>query len=275
MSEQVLVVIGVGGMGEAVARRLGAGRTVVLGDVSEQTLRRVAASLGDDGFQVITQQVDVTARDSVRQFVDAAAKAGRITQVVHTAGLSPVQASTEKVLRVDLYGVAAILEEFGAAVAPGGAGVIIASMAAHLSGGLSPEQERALMKTPAEELLRLPFLQPSHVSDSGHAYAIAKRANVLRVLEASVAWGRRRARINSISPGIISTAMGQEELKGPDGQKMRAMLSVSPMGRLGSSSDIAAAAAFLLGPDASFVTGTDLLVDGGVVAALKTGRLEG
>lgn len=273
MSEQVLVVVGAGGMGEAIARRLGAGRTVCLGDVNEQTLHRVAASLEGDGFKVVARQIDVTSRDSVCRFVDAAGKAGAIVQVAHTAGLSPVQAPAEAILRVDLYGVAVVLEEFGAVVAPGGAGVVIASMAGHMAQGLPAHHEQALMKTPADALLHLPFLQPAQVTSPAMAYGISKRANALRVLEASATWGQRGARINSISPGVIATPMGQQELAGPSGQLMRGLVSASATGRLGTASDIAAATAFLLGPDASFITGIDLLVDGGVIAALKSGRL--
>ena len=267
---QVLVIIGAGGMGEAVARRLGQGRTVLLADIGEQTLKRAEAVLTGEGLTVVTHAVDVTSADSVGELAVVARELGEVTQVVHTAGLSPVQASVEAILAVDLLGVALVLDAFAPVIAPGGAGVVIASMAGHLTVPLTPEQERALATTPAAELLQLPFLASDLVTEAGAAYGIAKRANHLRVMAASTAWGRRGARINSVSPGVISTAMGQAELAGPDGEFMRRLIDMSGTGRLGTPGDIACATAFLLGPEATFITGTDLTVDGGVVAAART-----
>jgi NAD(P)-dependent dehydrogenase (short-subunit alcohol dehydrogenase family) len=269
MSRDVVVVIGVGGMGRAIARRLGSGRAVVLADVSEQALG-VADLLRDEGHDVTQARVDVTDRASVAAVADTAAALGRVTHVVHTAGLSPVQASSEAILRVDLLGVAIVLDEFARVVAPGGAGLVIASMAGHLSIRLPAHQEKALATTPTDELLALPFLAPDAVGVPGFAYSVAKRANVLRVQAAAGPWGERGARVNSISPGIISTSMSQQELASESGDQMRMLLGLSPVKRLGTPDDIAAAAEFLLDPRAaSFVTGTDLLVDGGAVAAVR------
>lgn len=274
MANDVVVVIGVGGMGEAIARRQGPGRQLLLADFDERVLTRAADSLRGDGYAVTAQQVDVSDRASVAALADEAAGLGAVTQVVHTAGLSPVQASVEAILRVDLLGVAYALEELGRVVAPGGAGVVIASMAGTMAAGQFPaEMEAALAVTATPELASLPFLQPAAVPNSGAAYGIAKRCNQLRVQTASLSWGARGARVNSISPGVISTAMGQQELSGESGAMMRAMVDASATHRLGTPSDIAAAAAFLLGPDSTFVTGTDLLVDGGVVAAIRSGAL--
>jgi NAD(P)-dependent dehydrogenase (short-subunit alcohol dehydrogenase family) len=267
---QVLVIIGAGGMGEAVARRLGPGRTVLLADIGEQTLKRAEAVLTGEGLTVVTHAVDVTSADSVGELAVVARELGEVTQVVHTAGLSPVQASVEAILAVDLLGVALVLDAFAPVIAPGGAGVVIASMAGHLTVPLTPEQERALATTPAAELLQLPFLASDLVTEAGAAYGIAKRANHLRVMAASTAWGQRGARVNSVSPGVISTAMGQAELAGPDGEFMRQLIGMSGTGRVGTPGDIAGATAFLLGPEATFITGTDLTVDGGVVAAART-----
>ena len=200
---------------------------------------------------------------------DRAAELGSVTEVVHTAGLSPVQAPAPAILAVDLLGVALVLEEFGRVVSPGGAGVVISSMAGHLAAPLDAEQKQALAHTPADELLDLPLL--GQVTSAAAGYGLAKRANHLRVQAASGTWGRRGARINSISPGIISTPMGQQELAGDSGTAMRTMIDASAAGRLGTPADIAAATAFLLGPDSTFVSGTDLLVDGGVVAVLRAG----
>lgn len=264
----VAVVIGAGGMGQAIARRLGSGRKVLLGDLNEESLTTTAELLRGEGHDVTTRRVDVSDRDSVAALADAADALGRVTQVAHTAGLSPVQASAEAVLRVDLLGVALVLDEFARVIAPGGAGVVIASMAGHMMPALPTEQEQALAATPAAQLLDLPFLSPDALGAEG-AYALAKRANILRVRAATTPWGEGGARINCISPGIISTPMGQEELAGSSGESMRAMVAMSGTGRVGTPEDIADAVAFLLGPQAGFITGTDLLVDGGVVAAMR------
>lgn len=273
MSE-VLVVIGTGGMGEAISRRLGTGRTVLLADFNESALNRVASTLHSDGYRVHPVHVDVSDRQSVASLAREAANLGPVKAVAHTAGLSPAQAPVDAILGVDLAGVAFVLDEFERVIAPGGAGVIIASMAGSLAAGTLPaEIEAALARTPADDLLALSFLQGAAVPNPGAAYSIAKRANQLRVQAASLTWGARGARVNSISPGVISTAMGRQELSGDPGATMRAMIESSGTRRLGTSADIAAAAAFLLGPDSSFITGTDLLVDGGVVAAARSGAL--
>ncbi|GAA4057159.1 SDR family oxidoreductase [Streptomyces shaanxiensis] len=269
MARNVLVVIGVGGMGQSIARRQGAGRKVLLADFDEQVLSTTAQALRGEGYDVVTSPVDVSSRASVAALADLAAELGSVTEVVHTAGLSPVQAPAAAILAVDLLGVALTLEEFGRVIAPGGAGVVISSMAGHLAAPLDAEQERVLARTPADELLDLPFV--SEVTSGAVGYGLAKRANHLHVQAAAGTWGRRGARINSISPGVISTPMGQQELAGDSGTAMRAMVDASATGRLGTPADIAAAAAFLLGPDSGFVSGTDLLVDGGVVAVLRAG----
>jgi NAD(P)-dependent dehydrogenase (short-subunit alcohol dehydrogenase family) len=272
MSNDVLVIIGVGGMGVAIARRCGAGRTIVLADINAEGLDATAAALAEDGHHVLTQPVDVTSRESVATVAAAATAAGRVKSVVHTAGLSPQQASAKAVLAVDLLGVALSLEEFGKVIEPGGAGVVIASMAGHLMPPPDPEVTRQLATLPAEELLGLEVC--STITSSQMAYPFAKRANQIRVAAAAGSWGQRGARINSISPGVISTAMGRLELDSESGTLMRAMVDNSGLRRMGTPEDIAAATEFLLGPSASFVTGTDLLVDGGVVAAISTGTID-
>lgn len=269
MDEDVVAVLGAGGMGRAIARRVGSGRKVLLADFDEATLDTAADLLRGEGHDVATRVVDVSGRDSVVSLVDAAADLGRVTHVAHTAGLSPVQASTEAILRVDLFGVALVLDEFSRIIAPGGAGVVIASMAGHSSAGLTAEQEKALAATPVQELLALPFLASETMGAPGSAYALAKRANVLRVQAAAGVWGERGARVNSISPGVISTPMGRQELASQNGEQMRAMVGMSAAKRFGTPDDVAAAAAFLLDQQAGFITGTDLLVDGGVTAAVR------
>jgi NAD(P)-dependent dehydrogenase (short-subunit alcohol dehydrogenase family) len=273
MNREVLVVIGAGGMGQAIARRQASGKAILLADFDEETLKAAADALRGDGHDVTVAATDVSAPDSVQALAATAASLGRVTQVAHTAGLSPVQAPAAAILRVDLLGTALVLDEFAKIIEPGGAGVAIASMAAHMGVPLTADQEHALASTPSAELLRLPFANPEAVTDPGAAYGVAKRGNVLRVQAASASWGRRGARINSISPGVIATPMGRAELGAASGPMMRQLIGASATGRTGTPEEIAAAAAFLLGPQASFVTGTDLLVDGGAVAALRSGQL--
>ena len=270
--KEVLVVVGTGGMGLSTARRVGAGRVIVLADISQTGLKAAAEVLSADGHHVVTQQVDVTSRASVAAVADVAASAGRVTAVVHTAGLSPQQASADKVLAVDLLGVALTLDEFGRVIEPGGAAVVIASMAAHIQPALDPDVQRQLAETPTDELLNLDVCKA--ITDSRLAYPFAKRANQIRVAAAASAWGLRGARINCISPGVISTAMGRLELSGESGGLMRTMVDNAGVRRIGTPEDIAAATEFLLGPGAAFITGVDLLVDGGVIAAIQTGTID-
>jgi NAD(P)-dependent dehydrogenase (short-subunit alcohol dehydrogenase family) len=268
----VLIVVGAGGMGVSVARRLGSGRSILIADSNATVLGESTASLRADGIDVSGRQVDVSSAGSVRDLAREAASMGRVLHLVHTAGVSPVQTTAADVIRVDLLGTALVLEEFGRVIAEGGAGVAIASMAGHLAEPLTVEDEYLLRSAPAEDLLKLPVVKRYSEGNSGLAYAMAKRANLLRVQAASVDWGARGARINSISPGIVSTSMGRLELASGTGEIMRAMIDGSACKRIGTPGDISSVAAFLLGPEASFITGTDVLVDGGVVASIRSGR---
>ena len=272
MSTDVLVVIGAGSIGQAIARRTGAGKHLLLADFDETTLQAAASALEGAGHTVTTQRVDVSDRGSVHALAQAAAGLGDVVQVISTAGVSPVQASAEAVLAVDLYGTAVVLEEFGQVIAAGGAGVHISSMAGHMPPPLDPERAHALAFSPTDELLALPILAPEAVPNSGAAYAISKQANHLRVQAAAVDWGDRGARVNSISPGIILTPLARDEMSGPGAEGYRKMIDVSAAGRVGTADEVATVAAFLLGTDAGFITGTDLLIDGGVIAALRAGR---
>lgn len=274
MNKDVLVVIGVGGMGQAIARRIGSGRRILLADYDAELLRSVAEVLYGEGHDVVEQSVDVSDPVAVAALADVASGLGRVTHVAHTAGLSPVQAPVDAIVQVDLLGVAYVLDAFGAVIEPGGAGVVIASMAGHFAAPSLPDQlAAALADTPTEQLAALPFLNEESLGNAGAAYSIAKRANQLRVQAAAAVWGARGARINSISPGVISTPMGRAELEGPSGDQMRAMVNASATGRYGSPDDIASAADFLLDPQrSSFITGTDLLVDGGAVAGVMVGQ---
>ena len=263
----VIVITGAGGMGTAIARRIGSGSTVVLADFDEPLLESACAPLAAAGFDVVARAVDVSRQDSVEALAADAAGRGPVSAVVHTAGLSPVQASADAILRVDLLGTALMLDAFGEVIESGGAGVFIASMAGTMAS-LDPGFEHRLATTPSGDLMELADLSPVAVPDPATAYVVAKRANQVRVRAAALAWGRRGARVNTISPGVIATPMGVSELEGPSGQAMRAMVAGSGTGRVGTPEDIAGVVDFLIGPHASFITGTDVLVDGGVVAGL-------
>lgn len=274
MSKDIVVIIGAGGIGMAIARRQGFGKTVLLADFNEQTLQNAAEQLKDSGYHVETRPVDVASRPSVESLAAYAASLGNVMQVVNTAGLSPNMAPVDKVLEVDLYGAAIVFEEFEKVIAPGGAGLIISSMAGHMMPALTPEQDHALAYTPTEELLSLPFLQPEAVPNTLVAYMMAKRANHLRVQASAITWGDKGARVNSISPGIIVTPLALHELNSEIGDIYRAMVEASPVKRMAPPEEIAVTASFLLGSDAGFITGSDLLIDGGVIAAMRAGKLQ-
>jgi NAD(P)-dependent dehydrogenase (short-subunit alcohol dehydrogenase family) len=269
----LVVVIGPGQIGQAIARRIGAGKRILLADRSAETAQAAAETFADAGFDVRTAVVDVASRDSVRALVDTATGLGAVTRLVHAAGVSPSQASPETILKVDLYGTALVLEAFGEVMAPRGSGVVIASQSGHRLPALSVEQNKALATTPVEQLLDLPFLSPGAVRDSLHAYQLSKRGNALRVMAQAVEWGRRGARLNTISPGIIMTPLARDELTGPRGEGYRRMIEVSAAGRAGTPDEVATLAALILGPDGGFITGSDFLMDGGVTAAYWYGDL--
>lgn len=264
--KNVIVVVGAGVIGQAIARRIGAGKHIVLADLHQKNADTAAQSFRDAGFEVSTAVVDISSRESVHSLVEAAQKFGDITGLIHAAGVSPSQASPATILRVDLYGTALVLEEFGNVMAQGGSGVVISSMSGHRLPALTPEQDNALATTPVEELLAFPMVQPDKVTDPLNAYQISKRGNALRVLAEAVRWGKRGTRINTISPGIIMTPLANDELTGPRGEGYRKMIESSAAGRSGTPDEVATLAALLMGPDGGFITGGDFLIDGGVTA---------
>jgi NAD(P)-dependent dehydrogenase (short-subunit alcohol dehydrogenase family) len=269
----VIVVIGAGSIGQAIARRVGAGKHVLLADLKQDNADASAKVLGDAGFETSTASVDVASRESVRALVAKAVAVGHVTGVIHAAGVSPSQASPATILRVDLYGTALVLQRFGDVIARGGSGVVIASQSGHRLAALTPDQDKALATTPVEELLQLDMLQPERVTDPLHAYQLSKRANSLRVMAEAVRWGRRGARLNTISPGIIITPLAKDELAGPRGVGYRRMIEACPVGRAGTPDEVGQVAALLTGPDGAFITGSDFLMDGGVTAAYRFGDL--
>jgi len=267
------VLIGSGSIGVAIARRVSAGKHIVLADLKKENADAAAVVLSNAGFDVSTVTVDVSSRTSVENLAALAASMGKVTGVIHAAGVSPSQATPATILAVDLYGTAVVLEEFGKIIAAGGAGVVISSQSGHRLGALTAEQNKLLATTPADELLTLPMLQPVHVQDSLHAYQLSKRGNALRVMAEAVRWGKRGARINSISPGIIITPLAKDELTGPRGTGYRRMIELSPAGRAGTPDEVANVAALLLGPEGAFITGSDFLMDGGVTSSYFFGEL--
>ena len=268
-----IVLVGAGLIGQAIARRVGAGKHVLLADLRQENAEAAAKIMSDAGFDVSTATVDVSSRPSVEALVQKATALGDVVGLIQAAGVSPTQASPETILKVDLYGTALLLEEFGKVIARGGTAVVIASQSGHRLPALTAEQNSALATTPVEELLRLPFLQPAQVKDSLHAYQLAKRGNSLRVMAEAVRWGKRGARINTISPGIIITPLAKDELTGPRGPGYRRMIEISAAGRAGTPDEVGTVAALLMGPDGAFITGSDFLVDGGVTAAYWFGDL--
>jgi NAD(P)-dependent dehydrogenase (short-subunit alcohol dehydrogenase family) len=270
---EVTVVIGAGQIGQAIARRISAGKHVLLADLRQENAEAAADVFADAGFDVTTAMVDVSSRESVHALAKTADALGDVTGVIHAAGVSPSQASVETILAVDLYGTALVLEEFGNVIAAGGAGVVIASQSGHRLPALTAEEDAALATTGPDELLGLPLLQPDQVKDTLHAYQLAKRGNSLRVMAEAVRWGRRGARVNTISPGIIITPLARDELTGPRGEGYRRMLELAPAGRAGTPDEVGTVGALLMGADGAFITGSDFLVDGGVTASYFYGEL--
>jgi NAD(P)-dependent dehydrogenase (short-subunit alcohol dehydrogenase family) len=269
----VIVVIGAGQIGQAIARRVGVGKHVVLADLRRENADAAATVLGDAGYAVSVATVDVSSREAVRALVETATRLGDVTGLIHAAGVSPTQASPATILKVDLYGTALVLEAFGDVIARGGSGVVISSQSGHRLPALTVEQNRALATTPTEDLLGLPFLHLDQVPDSLHAYQLSKRGNSLRVMAEAVRWGKRGARVNTISPGIVMTPLAKDELTGPRGAGYRRMIEGSPVGRAGTPDEVGAVGALLMGPDGGFITGSDFLMDGGVTAGYWYGDL--
>ena len=271
--KNVIILVGAESIGQAIARRIGAGKQILLSDLRQENANAAGKVLSDAGFEVSTAIVDVSSRKSVHALVETATALGSVTGVIHAAGVSPSQASPETILKVDLYGTALVLEEFGNIIANGGACVVIASQSGHRLPALTPTQNKALATTPAEELLTLPILHSDSMKDSLYAYQVSKRGNSLRVMAEAVRWGKRGARVNTISPGIIITPLAKDELTGPRGAGYKRMIEISPAGRAGTPDEVGTVGALLMGPEGTFITGSDFLMDGGVTAAYWYGEL--
>ena len=270
--KEVVALLGAGSMGMAIAERVAQNRIVLLGDISEKALETSRQKLEYSGYHVETMRVDASDKDSIYAFAKKAKELGNVKYYIHTAGASPNQTNPQHMIKLDLIGSAYALDAFGEIMAKNGAGILISSQTGYmLPQPLTNEEEYALTMTPADELSQLPMLQPNVIVNSGIAYIMSKRANQLRVRKAAIDWGKRGARINTISPGVVVTPLAYDEFRAA-GEGYQKMIEASAMHRVGNPAEIANAAQFLLSDQASFITGTDLLVDGGTIAAIKTGE---
>ena len=270
-NREVIALLGAGSMGTAIVRRIAAGKTILLGDVSERNLDRVSNDLRTSGYAVETMVVNALDKNSVETFAQKAASLGPVKYFIDTAGASPNQTSPEHILKLDMVGTGYAVDAFGKIMAPGGAGLVISSQTGYMYP-LPNETELEILKTPTEALMELPIVKEVAMQNSGLAYMIAKRVNHLQAQKAAATtWKARRARINTISPGVIVTPLAYDEFAAA-GEGYQKMIDASAAERTGASDEIAEAGAFLLGEHAGFITGTDLLIDGGVIAAIRTGE---
>ena len=272
--KNVMILTGAGQIGMAIARRMGYGMKIVIGDKRPENAQAVSQIMNQAGFDTVAREMDLSSRESVKALIAEAQKYGPITMLVNAAGVSPSQAPIEAILKVDLYGTAVLLEEVGKVIAPGGVGVTISSQSGHRMKQLTPEEDAQLACTPTEELLKLEILQPGNIRDTLHAYQLAKRCNEKRVMAESVKWGERGARVNSISPGIIVTPLALDEFNGPRGDFYKNMFAKCPAGRPGTADEVANVAELLMSGKGAFITGADFLIDGGATASYFYGPLK-
>lgn len=274
MKKNVMIWTGAGQIGMAIARRMGYDMKIVVGDKKLENAQTIAEIMNAAGFDVVPVEMDLSNRASIQNLIVEAQTYGEITMMVNAAGVSPSQAPIEAILNVDLYGTAVLLEEVGKVIAPGGVGVTISSQSGHRMPALTPEEDEQLACTPSEELLELELLRPENITDTLHAYQLAKRCNEKRVMAESVKWGARGARINSISPGIIVTPLAIDEFNGPRGDFYKNMFAKCPAGRPGTADEVANVAELLMSDRGAFITGADFLIDGGATASYFYGPLK-
>ena len=271
--KDVMILTGAGQIGLAIARRMGAGKKIITADKSLKNAESTAKILVEAGFDAEAAETDISSRSSVLELIAKAQSFGQIKMLVNAAGVSPSQAPVETILKVDLYGTAVLLEEVGKVIANGGVGLTVSSQSGHRMPALTAREDELLATTPTEELLALDILQPSNIRDTLHAYQLAKRCNVKRVMAEAVKWGKRGARINSVSPGIIVTPLAIDEFNGPRGDFYKNMFAKCPAGRPGTADEVANVAELLMSDKGAFITGADFLADGGATAAFFYGEL--
>lgn len=274
MKKDVVILTGAGQIGMAIARRVGFGKKIVIGDKSLNNAQTISKIMNDAGFDTTPVEMDLSSRESILSLISVAQKLGDIAMLINAAGVSPSQASVEAILKVDLYGTAVLLEEVGRVIKEGGVGVTISSQSGFRMPALTPEQDELLATTPAEELLELEMLRPQNIRDTLHAYQMAKRCNEKRVMAESVKWGERGARLNDIAPGIIVTPLAVDEFNGPRGDFYKNMFAKCPAGRPGTADEVANVAELLMGPAGAFITGSTILIDGGATASYYYGPLK-
>lgn len=274
MKLDVMILTGAGQIGMAIARRMGYGKKIVMGDKKMENAEDVARIMNNAGFDAIPVEMDLSSRASILSLIAEARKYGEISMLVNAAGVSPSQASIETILKVDLYGTAVLLEEVGKVIKEGGVGITISSQSGYRMPALTADEDEQLACTPTEELLSLDILQPQNIRDTLHAYQMAKRCNVKRVMAEAVKWGERDARINSISPGIVVTPLALDEFNGPRGDFYKNMFAKCPAGRPGTADEIANVAELLMSDRGAFITGADFLIDGGATASYFYGALK-
>ena len=272
--KKVMILAGAGQIGMAIARRMGTGMKIIIGDKKLQNAEMIADIMNKAGFDVAPIEMDLSSRDSIKNIIAKAQEFGEITMLVNAAGVSPSQAPIEAILKVDLYGTAVLLEEVGKVIARGGVGVTISSQSGWRMPQLTTEQDARLAMTPTEELLKLEILQPKNIKDTLHAYQMAKRCNEKRVMAEAVKWGERGARINDIAPGIIVTPLAIDEFNGPRGDFYKNMFAKCPAGRPGTADEVANVAELLMSEKGAFITGSTFLVDGGATASYYYGPLK-
>lgn len=271
-TKQVAVLFGTGSIGQAIIRRVGAGKHIVLADLSKEHAEAAAMTLENAGYECSTVEADLGCRTDILAVVEEARRWGDIVNVVNAAGVSPSQASVDEIFRVDMYGTSVLLEEFGKVVAPGGSGIVISSQSGHRLPALPQEQNDALAMSLPEDLLKLDFV--SSITDTLKAYQYSKRCNVLRVAYEATRWGRCGATVNSISPGIIITPLANDELHGPRRDGYIKMIQSSPVGRAGTPDEVGDLAEFLMSSRGRFISGSDFLMDGGTTASYWYGDLQ-
>ena len=274
MKKDVIILTGAGQIGMAIARRIGFGKKIVIGDKSVKNAETIAKIMNDAGFDTVPVEMDLSSRESILNMIAEAQKYGEVSALINAAGVSPSQAPIEAILKVDLYGTAVLLEEVGRVIKEGGVGVTISSQSGFRMPALTPEQDELLATTPTEELLDLEILRPENIRDTLHAYQMAKRCNEKRVMAEAVKWGERGARLNDIAPGIIVTPLAIDEFNGPRGDFYKNMFAKCPAGRPGTADEVANVAELLMGSAGAFITGSTILIDGGATASYYYGPLK-
>ena len=273
-NKEVMIVTGAGQISMAIAKRVGNGKKIVMGDKNIENAKAIATIMNNAGFDVEPVEMDLSDRESVKKLISKAQEYGKIIMLVNGAGVSPSQASIEMILKVDLYGTAVLLEEVGKVIEEGGVGVTISSQSGFRMPALTAKEDEQLATTPTEELLNLDLLQPENIKDTLHAYQLAKRCNEKRVMAQSVEWGKRGARVNAIAPGIIVTPLAIDEFNGPRGDFYKNMFAKCPAGRPGTADEVANVAELLMSDKGAFITGSTFLIDGGATSSYYYGPLK-